>query len=192
MKALATQVPISLTREEIIQKGIAARKEGVDIFTIGTELQLTMKQVKFAELYCSLSRDYFGNIELCASEAYDVPLDSPQNRKLAKNYGYAALKSEGVKMLCSILIETELPHAAVDRELARVILQEQDLKAKVNAIKVHAEIHDRIRKVQTVEHVHTLHFEDLSEADLKEFIRIAEKAKSTTKPPTKVINVTAS
>jgi hypothetical protein len=176
------------TREEIIQAGKKAKESGTDILTIGKELGCTVKQIVFAGLYCSLSRDYFGNIEQCASEAWNIMLDNPRDRKRAKDYGYNALKSEGVKMLCSILIDSEMPEAAVDREMHRAILQDQDWNAKIKAAELYAKIKNRIKSTQTVEHIHTMDFSNLTEQELRNFIDLGNKA-AIAKPTTPLLNV---
>jgi hypothetical protein len=179
MKQLTTNHKrLPATRQEIIEAGVKHLKAGTrTAFDIGKDLGLSLSQIHFCCHYTSLSRDFFGNGIQSAAKAYEIDLDTPEDRKRASDKASANLRSDGVKLLINMLLSMEgFSDEGVDKELLWVVQQSVDLKAKVLAIKEYNALKARIKNVQEVHHTHTLDLTALSESELKSFIALGEKA----------------
>jgi hypothetical protein len=154
-------------------------------FDIGKDLNLTPKQITFCELYTSLRRNYFGNGIEAAAEAYDIDISTPDGRRTASQYASAALRSDGVKLLCAMLLELEgLNDQQVDKQLAFLIEQNEDKKSKILAIKEYNALNSRIKHSTELIVKHVFDYTALTDSELKTFIELAEKAKVNDTPRT--------
>ena len=183
---LPAKQPRNFTRTEIVQAGVKHLTAGTrSVFDIGKDLGLTAKQINFSQLYMSLNRNYFGNGVQCAAKAYDVDISTPEGRRVASAYASRALQSDGVKLLCAMLLDREgLNDEAVDKQLAFMIEQNLDMKSKVLAIKEYNALRSRIKHTQEIIHRHVFDYTALTDSELKTFIELAEKAKINDEPRT--------
>lgn len=108
-----------------------------------------LKHRRFCELY-ALDMEYMGNGTRAYAAAFDVDLDDPEVYKKS----YSACKSKATQLVTKgyildyineLLDELVLNDRAVDQQLACVIYQHTDLKAKVSAIKEYNQLKARIK-----------------------------------------------
>jgi len=118
-----------------------------------------LRHRRFCELY-ALDMEFMGNGTRAYAAAYDVDLDNPEVYKKS----YSACKSKATQLVSKgyilayideLLNELILNDTAVDQQLAYVIHQQADLKAKVSAIKEYNQLKSRI-KDKLAESVETL------------------------------------
>lgn len=174
------------TRQEIVDRGIRHLSEGtLTAFEIGKDLGLTPKQIKFCELYMSLRKDYFGNGIQAAADAYGIEISSPAGRANASRYASHALASDGVKLLCAMLLSQEgLNDEHVDKQLAFLIEQNADLKSKIMAIKEYNNLKGRIKNTTEVIHKHIVDFSAYTVDELETFTKLMEKGMIKDDPQT--------
>lgn len=132
------------------------------------EIELTQKQEKFCRLYTQNS-ELFGNGTLAYSEAYGYDLDSlSRANELDENGKEIRLTSEYDKAysVCAVgasrllrkikigekiteFLNELMKDTVVDAQLAKVIMQDYKLEAKVSAIKEYNKLKQRITDIKT-------------------------------------------
>jgi len=117
--------------------------------------KLNPNQKLFCELYAG-GGEYFGNGVWSYILAYKIklPLISYGQLNEAQKKVYESAKVSAVQLLtnptikkrCNELLDSLIKDEIVDRELARVILQNKELSAKVAAIREYNQVKGRIKK----------------------------------------------
>lgn len=105
--------------------------------------KLNVKQEKFCQLYVK-NREFFGNATRAYSEAYEIETTNPEDYKTANAAGARLLANVSIQDRITELLNELLRDNVVDGELAKVILQDYKLEAKVAGIREYNKLKQRI------------------------------------------------
>jgi len=118
--------------------------------------KLNINQELFCQLYAGGKSEYFGNGVWCYILAYkrDVPLISYSQLNETQKKIYDKAKADASELLtkgniadrCNELIDSLIKDDVVDRELTKVIMQNDELSAKVSAIKEYNQLKNRLKQ----------------------------------------------
>lgn len=101
---------------------------------------LNDKQKLFCVLYVS-DKYCFGNATKSYTEAYDL---SKEQYDTARQNGYRLLTNAYIRKYIDKMLDDQLEEVAVDRELAKLVKQDKDLRSKVAAIAEYNKLKSRI------------------------------------------------
>ena len=118
-------------------------------------MKLNPNQKLFCELYAGGKGEFFGNATWCYILAYKlkVPLIPYSKLDQQQKKTYDNARSDAAQLVakgniqerCNELIDSLIKDSVVDRELAKVILQNKELSAKVSAIREYNALKGRIK-----------------------------------------------
>lgn len=112
--------------------------------------RLNQKQEKFCRLYAS-DREFFGNGVQSYIEAYQPDQSKPNWYNVARSRASELLTSPNVLRRIDELFEAaELNDQFVDKQLARLILQDADFSSKISAIREYNKLKQRIKEKKEV------------------------------------------
>lgn len=130
---------------------------------------LNLKQKKFADLYITPDKEFFGNGVESYVEAYDVDMSKPNWYKSAAASASRLLKNVKVCEYINHKLEVDgLNDEFVDKQLSFLIVQHADFKTKLGAIKEYNALKQRI--TQRIDH--TTKGESLNEKSKQELDNI--------------------
>ena len=119
--------------------------------------KLNIRQEEFCQLYAG-GGEFTGNGVWSYVIAYklqkEVPLISYSSLNKEQEKAYQSAKANASELLtipnikdrCNELLDLLIKNETVDRELVRVIMQNNELSAKVSAIKEYNQLKNRIKK----------------------------------------------
>jgi phage terminase small subunit len=96
------------------------------------------------EVFCrnyTMSKTYRGNATRSYMEAYCIPEHRVDS---AERMASRLLRNVEISRRINELLEVQIPNLIVDVELARVILQKEDLGAKISAIHLYYKLKGRV------------------------------------------------
>ena len=135
-----------------------------------TKKGLTAQEEKFCQIY-STEKEFFGNGVQSYLEAFDL---SPSKYNTAKVQASILLTNPNITARIRELIDIKLSDEMVDKELAKVILQDAEFNPKVSAIREYNKLKQRITDKLEIK----VEAEDISGEQLNELIkRQAKRAK---------------
>lgn len=123
-------------RKKITVKQVAKAMEEV-----GTSLNERQK------LFCVLfltDKWCFANATQSYAEAYNIRRDNKAGMRTARANGYKLLTNAHINRYLNKMLDAQLEEAAVDREMAKIVLQNRDLHAKNGAIAEYNKVRGRI------------------------------------------------
>lgn len=108
--------------------------------------RLNLKQEKFCLLYAS-DKEFFGNGVQSYIEAYEPDQTKPNWYRTARSRASELLTSPNVLRRIDELLELgELNNQFVDKQLAKLILQDADFSSKIAAIREYNKLRQRINE----------------------------------------------
>lgn len=126
-----------------------------------TQDKLTFKENLFCHYYAT-SGLAFGNATKAYGLAYEKNLGDKNQRLVANVEGSRMLAKPKIYNKCQELLNIKITIDIVDKELGKVILQDDDIRAKVAAIAEYNKVSGRITQRFKYE------FEELSDETLRE------------------------
>ena len=118
--------------------------------------RLNPNQELFCQLYAGGKSEHFGNATWCYILAYkkEIPLITYSRLNISQQKEYNIVSADAANLVgtskitdrCNELIDILIKDEIVDRELAKVILQNNELSAKVSAIKEYNQLRNRIKQ----------------------------------------------
>lgn len=113
-----------------------------------TKPKLNPKEELFCYLYTSGGGGCFGNAGKSYNKAYRVPPKGQKSDPRVQNKDYVAghtlLRKHKIKAYISDLLKELYNNQTVDNELLKTIIQNDDIKSKVNAIKEYNRVQERV------------------------------------------------
>lgn len=112
--------------------------------------RLNPKQEKFCQLYAS-DREFFGNGVQSYIEAYEPDQSKPNWYNTARSRASALLTNSNILRRIDELFEAaELNDQFVDKQLAKLILQDADFSSKISAIREYNKLKQRIKEKKEI------------------------------------------
>jgi len=119
--------------------------------TTSKEDTLNPKQEAFCQLYVMADKDFFGNGVECYLEVYEIDKTKPNWYKTACAAASRLLSNVKVfERINTLLEESGLNDAFVDKQLRFLITQHSDFGSKVAAIKEYNKLKQRITDKQDI------------------------------------------
>ena len=138
--------------------------------------KLNPNQKMFCEYYAGGSNEYFGNAVWAYILAYKIPIRLIDYSKLtdeersdydsAKVTASELLTNLNIKNRCNELVDALIKDEIVDRELAKVIMQNDELSSKVSAIKEYNAVRKRVEPNKVEVEI------NISPKELKDYIKM--------------------
>lgn len=112
--------------------------------------RLNPRQEKFCQLYAS-DREFFGNGVQSYIEAYEPDQSKSNWYNTARSRASALLTNSNILRRIDELLELgELNDQFVDKQLAKLILQDADFTSKISAIREYNKLKQRIKEKKEV------------------------------------------